>query len=300
MKREILHLRIRQKSYLLGERTWYMGVLNVTPDSFSDGGQFLAPEKAIERALQMIDEGADIIDIGGESSRPGSDPVPAEEELRRIMPVIKGLRRQTNCLLSVDTTKSLVAQQALDEGADIINDISAGQFDPRMLALARKYHVPVILMHMKGRPKTMQINPFYKDTLQEIGQFLAARVETASQAGLTSSQIIIDPGIGFGKRFEDNLLLLNHLHYFQKFHLPLLVGVSRKSFIGEIIAQPPEKRLAGTIGACLVAVLRGTHILRVHDVRPIREAVQVAEKILATSLSSSSSENKEVKERYVH
>jgi len=299
MKRELLQLKIRQRTYLLGERTWYMGVLNVTPDSFSDGGKFLSPEKAIERALQMIEEGADIIDIGGESSRPGSDPVPAKEELKRIIPVIKRLRPQTNCLLSVDTTKSFVAKEALEEGVDLINDISAGRFDSEIFNLAHKYQVPLILMHMKGRPKTMQVNPFYKDTLHEIAQFLADRVAAAHRAGLTSNQIVIDPGIGFGKRFEDNLLLLNHLNFFQKFHLPLLVGVSRKSFIGEITGQPPEKRLPGTIGACLIAVLRGVHILRVHDVRKVREAIRVAEEILA-SAPTSSSEKKDLKEGYVH
>lgn len=300
MKRELLQLKIREKTFLLGDRTWYMGVLNVTPDSFSDGGKFLSPEKATERALQMIEEGADIIDIGGESSRPGSDPVPAEEELRRIIPVIKRLRPQTHRLLSVDTTKSLVAKEALEEGADIINDISAGRFDSEILTLAHKYQVPLILMHMKGRPKTMQVNPYYKNTLREIAQFLGDRVAAARQAGLSSHQIIIDPGIGFGKRFEDNLLLLNHLNFFQRLHLPLLVGVSRKSFIGEIISQPPERRLAGTIGACLIAVLRGAHILRVHDVQAVREAVQVAEEILVSPSASSSSENEDLKEGYVH
>jgi len=300
MKRELLQLKIHEETYFLGERTWYMGILNVTPDSFSDGGKFLSPEKAVERALQMIEEGADIIDIGGESSRPGSEPVPAEEELRRIIPVIKKLRPQTDRLLSVDTTKSVVAEAALEEGVDLINDISAGRFDSEIFNLANKYQVPLILMHMKGRPKTMQVNPFYKDTLGEIDRFLDERVAMAHQAGLSSHQIIIDPGIGFGKRFKDNLLLLNHLDYFQKFHLPLLVGVSRKSFIGEIISQPPENRLAGTIGACLIAVLRGAYILRVHDVQAVREAVQVAEEILASLSPSSSSENKDLKEGYAH
>jgi len=299
MKRKITRLTLRNNSYLLGERTWLMGILNVTPDSFSDGGRFLSPERAIEHGLQMVEQGADIIDIGGESSRPGSNPVTAEEEVERILPVIKGLRKQTNCFLSVDTTKAYVAQQALDEGVDIINDISAGRFDPEILPLAKKYRATVILMHMKGQPKTMQINPVYENLLEEIGQFFSERISGAQKLGFDSSQLIIDPGIGFGKTFNHNLLLLNYLDYFQRFSAPLLVGVSRKSFIGEIVEQPPEKRLAGTIGACLAAIVRGTHILRVHDVQPIKEAIQVAEKIFNTHFSSPK-ENKHEKESYVH
>lgn len=299
MKREITRLTLRNKSYLLGERTWIMGILNVTPDSFSDGGQFLDPEKAIEHGLRMVEQGADIIDIGGESSRPGSEPITVEEELRRILPVIKGLRKQTDCFLSVDTTKASVAKQALDEGVDIINDISAGRFDPEILPLAKKYNASVVLMHMKGQPKTMQINPDYENLLEEIGQFFTERINEAQKLGFDSCQLIIDPGIGFGKRLNHNLLLLNYLDYFQRFHVPLLIGVSRKSFIGEITTQPPENRLAGTIGACLAAIFRGAHILRVHDVQPVKEAVQVAEKIFSTHFSSSK-ENKNRKENYAH
>jgi len=257
-----------------------MGVINVTPDSFFDGGLYSDPEKAFERGMEFVSEGADIIDIGGESSRPGSDPVPVDEELRRVLPVISRLRKKTKTLISVDTTKFEVAEAALDAGADIINDISSFKLDPKILMLAAQYETGFILMHMKGMPKTMQDNPYYTDVLGEIKSFLSDKLEVAQAYGLRREKILIDPGIGFGKRLEDNLVLLNNLCFFEDLQRPILVGVSRKSFIGKILNSPPQERLEGTIAASVVSIIRGAHILRVHDVKAVKRAVLIAEAIL--------------------
>jgi dihydropteroate synthase len=258
-----------------------MGIINVTPDSFYDGGLYLNPEKAVAHGLELAAEGADILDIGGESSRPGSDPTPEDDELRRIVPVIAGLRRQSDVLLSVDTTKPAVAEAALDAGADIINDISSFRLEPRILTLAARRKAGFILMHMAGMPKTMQLQPHYDDVIGEIRTFLAERLDIAEAYGLERERLVIDPGIGFGKRLEDNLALLNGLAAFEDLDRPVLVGVSRKSFIGKILNAPPEDRLEGTIAAAVVGIVRGAHILRVHDVRAVKRAVQVTEAILA-------------------
>jgi len=228
----------------------------------------------------MADEGADIIDVGGESSRPGSDPIPSEDELRRVTPVIKALRKQTKALLSVDTTKSEVVAAALDEGADIINDISALRFDPDMAPLAARRKVPVILMHMKGTPKNMQLNPHYEDVTGEIRSFFVERIETAQASGIRRDKIIIDPGIGFGKRFEDNLVLIKNLGAFRSLDRPILVGVSRKAFLGRLLNKPPSQRLEGTVAASVISILGGAHILRVHDVASVRMASAVADAII--------------------
>ena len=273
-------LRINNKNYLLGTRTWLMGVINVTPDSFSDGGLYFNKERAVRRGLELVAAGADIIDIGGESSRPGSKPISKEEEIKRVIPVISALRKQTEALISIDTTKSEVAEAALDAGANILNDISAGRFDPKIIALAVKRKTPLILMHMKGTPQTMQINPYYQDMLKEIKTFLQERIKVAEARGLEKEKIIIDPGIGFGKKFEDNLVLINNLRFLEDLNCPILIGVSRKSFIGQILNLPPHQRLEGTIAASILSVINGAHILRVHDVEPVRRAVQVAEAIL--------------------
>lgn len=257
-----------------------MGVLNVTPDSFYDGGRFFDPGRAVAQGLELAGQGADIIDIGGESSRPGSDPVPAEEEIRRVVPVITALRRQTSAFLSIDTTKSSVARAALDAGADLINDISALRFDEDILRLAAGREAAVVLMHMQGIPKTMQAAPSYEDTLAEVRGFLVKRLAAAVQAGLSRDRILVDPGIGFGKRLKDNLVLLSHLPVLEDLGCPILVGPSRKSFIGQILDLPPEERLEGTIAASVLSVARGAHVLRVHDVRAVRRAVRVAEAIL--------------------
>jgi dihydropteroate synthase len=279
-------LNINGKDYLLGSRTWFMGVLNVTPDSFSEGSLYFDKEKAVDRGLELVQEGADIIDVGGESSRPGSDPVPREEEMRRIIPVISDLKKKTSVLISVDTTKSEVAEAAVDAGADMVNDISAFRFDPRMSSLIAKIDIPVILMHMKGTPKTMQDNPHYDDVLGEVKAFLRERIKEAQNKGVKKEKILIDPGIGFGKRLQDNLALINRLGEMEELDRLLLVGVSRKSFIGNLLNLPPQERLEGTIASSLLSVLHGAHILRVHDVKAVKRAILVAEAIISESSSS--------------
>lgn len=257
-----------------------MGVLNVTPDSFSDGGSYFNKEKAVQRGLSLAAEGADIIDVGGESSRPGSEPVTAQEERARVIPVISRLRRKTNVLISIDTTKSDVAKAALDEGADIVNDISAFRFDPSMISLAAQRRVPIILMHMKGTPKTMQKNPYYENVLLEIKNFFKERIATALSHGISEESIIVDPGIGFGKRFQDNLTLIKNLHFLEELNRPILIGTSRKSFLGQILNSPPEERLEGSLASSVFSILQGAHILRVHDLGAVKKAVQVTEAIL--------------------
>jgi len=258
-----------------------MGVLNITPDSFYDGGVYFDPARAVERGLELAADGADIIDVGGESTRPGADPVPAGEEQRRILPVIAALRKKTKALISVDTTKAEVAEAALASGADIINDISAGRFDVRMLPVAARSGAGLILMHMKGTPKTMQIDPHYEDVVAEVKAFLRERIDAAESCGIQRERIIIDPGIGFGKTFEDNLTLLNSLASLAELGRPVLVGISRKSFIGNILNLEAQERLEGTIAAAVVSVISGASLLRVHDLRAVKRAVTVAETILS-------------------
>ena len=257
-----------------------MGILNVTPDSFSDGNLYFDREKAVKHGLDLVKEGADILDVGGESSRPGSDRVPVEEELRRILPVISELRENTDTILSVDTTKADVARRALDAGADMINDISSFQFDPDMLPLAAERETPVILMHMKGNPKTMQDNPSYENLLAEVNSFFQERIDMAVSSGIKREKIIIDPGIGFGKKFRDNLSLIRNLRYFEELERPLIVGLSRKSVIGKIVGQPSQDRLEGSLSAAVLSVSQGAHMLRVHDVAATKKAILVADAIL--------------------
>lgn len=257
-----------------------MGILNVTPDSFSDGNLYFDRDRAISHGLRLISEGADIIDIGGESSRPGSDPIPARDELIRILPVVSELREKSDVLLSIDTTKAEVAEKALHAGADIINDISSLRFDLEMLPLVAEKQVPVILMHMKGIPKTMQDNPVYEDLLGEVKSFLEGQMKTAIASGVSQNKIILDPGIGFGKRFEDNLSLIRNLDFMEELGRPVVVGLSRKSFIGTILNEPPQGRLEGSLSAAVLSVSKGAHILRTHDVAATKKAVRVAESIL--------------------
>jgi len=293
-------LQINDKQFLLGSRTWLMGVINVTPDSFSDGGIYFKREKAVERGLELASEGADIIDIGGESTRPGAIPIPKEEEINRVIPVISELRRRTEVLISVDTTKGEVAKAAIEVGADIVNDISALRFDPEMKSLVAQKNIPVVLMHMKGTPQTMQINPRYDDVLKEAKTFLEERIEEALSFGIKKEKIIIDPGIGFGKRLEDNLALINNLSVFEDLERPILVGISRKSFLGKILNLPPEERLEGTIASAILSINHGAHILRVHDVEGVKRAVSVAEAIMNTHPRDSYFEEREKsKDRYV-
>ncbi len=246
-----------------------MGILNVTPDSFSDGGQFLRAKNAYRHAREMMEAGAEIIDIGGESTRPGASPVSETEEWERISPVLKKLSRLKECIISVDTVKSEVARRALAEGAHIINDISAMQFDPHMAEVAAAYQAPVVLMHIQGVPKTMQQKPHYHHLMEEVFTFLSERVDYATSRGV--EQLIIDPGIGFGKRLNDNFELIRRLGELRGLGYPILLGASRKSFIGKITEAPPEERGSGTVAANLYGFLNGAHIFRVHDVR---EAIQ--------------------------
>ncbi len=262
----------------LGRRTLIMGILNVTPDSFSDGGQFFSLEGAVERARQLIREGADIIDIGGESSRPGAQPVPTEEELRRVIPVIRAIRRESSVPISIDTYKAAVAEAALDAGANMVNDISALRFDPQMVTIVARAQVPVVLMHMQGEPRTMQQNPVYTDVVREIKEFLAGRIAFARAHGI--ERILIDPGIGFGKTVAHNLEILKRLGELTELHCPILIGTSRKSFIGRLGSTgseplPIEQRLEGTIASNVIAVLNGAQVVRVHDVAPMKRALAI-------------------------
>ena len=257
-----------------------MGVLNVTPDSFSDGGRFLDKDKALARALEMIDEGADIIDIGGESTRPGAKEVPVEEEIRRVVPVIEKLAGRANLEISIDTRKSKVAEAALRAGASIVNDIS-GLRDKDMESVAAKYKAGVILMHMNGTPENMQNSCNYSDLIGEIKGFLRFSADEAIRAGVEKDSIAIDPGIGFGKTVEQNLEILNRLEEFRDLGFPLCVGTSRKTFIGKLLDLPSTgDRLSGTIATCVAAVINGARILRVHDVKAVKDAVIITERIL--------------------
>ncbi len=261
------------------DRVLVMGALNVTPDSFYDGGRYARSEDAIEHGLCMAKEGADIVDIGGESSRPGSQPISPAEELERVVPVIEGIRRRSDVLLSVDTTKAAVAEEAIACGASMVNDISALRFDPKMAEVIGGSGAFVILMHMVGTPKTMQIAPRYTDVVTEIKAFLAERIEAAVQLGIERARIIIDPGIGFGKRLEHNLTLLKGLSSFTTLQAPILVGLSRKSFLGKLLDLPPEERLEGTIAANALAIVNGADIIRVHDVKEGRRTADVARRL---------------------
>jgi dihydropteroate synthase len=258
------------------EKTLIMGILNVTPDSFSDAGLFNNVETAVAHAIQMVSDGADIIDIGGESTRPGSEPLSEKEEIERVLPVVQRLRKEISVPLSIDTYKPKVADACLKEGAHLINDIT-GLKNPEMRTIIAQHEIPVILMHMKGTPKTMQENPEYHDLLQEITDFFRQQITVAQKEHI--QQIIIDPGIGFGKTLEHNLQILKHLTMFEELGCPILVGPSRKSFIGKITGLPVTERLEGTLAAIAISVLNGAHIVRVHDVKECKRAVQVADAI---------------------
>jgi len=263
----------------MGPRPLVMGVLNVTPDSFSDGDQFFTFASAVEHARDMCTEGADVIDIGGESTRPGSEQVSAAEERTRVIPVIKELSAEATVPISIDTRKAEVAAAALDAGAEMINDVSALRADPEMAALAAEHKVPVVLMHMQGTPKTMQLKPTYKDVVTEVVEWLAERVHFAMDAGIAESRLLVDPGFGFGKTAQHNLELLRRLHELHRLGRPVLVGTSRKAMLGKILGVPERERLYGTLATVAAAVLSGCHMVRVHDVRPALEVVKVCEAI---------------------
>jgi dihydropteroate synthase len=252
-----------------------MGILNVTPDSFSDGGRYLGMEQAILQGQKLAEDGADFIDVGGESTRPGSEPVPIEEEIRRVIPVIESLAKKIGAPISIDTCKAEVAEAALQVGAVIINDISAMTFDAKMASLVAKYKASVVLMHIQGTPKTMQLNPSYKNVTEDVKQFLHERIEAAVKAGI--KQIIIDPGIGFGKKYEHNIQLLKELKSFTSLGHPLLVGVSKKTFLGAILNLPPSERVEGTAAAVTASILNGTNIIRVHDVKEMKRVAMVSD-----------------------
>jgi dihydropteroate synthase len=262
-----------------------MGVVNVTPDSFSDGGRFYGVEKAVQHALDLIADGADLIDVGGESTRPGAEPVSEEEEMRRVLPVIEKLARVIRVPLSVDTTKSTVARRAIEEGASIVNDVGAMRFDPRMAEVVRRAGSGLVLMHMKGYPRTMQRRPAYRSLMGEIFHFLSDRVELALSRGIRAGQIVVDPGIGFGKTGRHNLEILHRLPELRPLGRPLLVGPSRKAFIGKLLDLPPTDRLEGTAAAVAAAVLGGARLIRVHDVAAMARVAKVAEAIRRESMT---------------
>jgi dihydropteroate synthase len=264
-----------EKEYDLASRTHIMGVLNVTPDSFSDGGKYLGLEQAIVQGLKLAEDGADFIDVGGESTRPGSELVSVEEEIRRVVPVINALSKKVNIPISIDTSKSDTAEAALQAGAIIVNDISAMTFDAKMASVVVKYRASIVLMHMKGAPQTMQENPTYENVTAEVKQFLSERLFAAKEAGI--EQIIIDPGIGFGKKIEHNIQLLRELKSFTSFGYPLLIGPSRKAFLGAILHLPPNERIEGTAAVVTSAILNGANIIRVHDVKEMKRVAMVTD-----------------------
>ena len=268
--------KLRNKTISLGGSPLIMGILNATPDSFSDGGKFNTTKKATNHALKMIDDGADIIDIGGESTRPGSKQISLNEEINRTIPIIKSLRKlNDSILISIDTSKSEVARQAMQEGADIINDVTSYNNDLNMPEIVREYDAGIILMHMQGSPENMQIDPSYDNVVGEVSEFLNKKILNSIESGIIKDSIIIDPGIGFGKNINQNLTLLKNLDKFTKVH-PTLIGLSRKSFIGEIIGEKnPKDRLAGSLGATAFSIIQGTHILRVHDVKETRDVCEI-------------------------
>ncbi|NPA49932.1 MAG: dihydropteroate synthase [Thermodesulfobacteria bacterium] len=271
-------LKIRGRVFEWGRRPYLVGVLNITPDSFSDGGLYLARDAALRRTEDLIEAGADIIDVGGESTRPFARPVPVEEELRRVIPVIEAIRNRFEEIpLSVDTYKAKVAEEALLAGADIVNDISAMRFDPEMAKVVARNKAPVILMHMKGTPQTMQVDPTYEDVLQEIKNFFEERVSFAEENGIGREKIILDPGIGFGKRFEDNLKIIKQVEYFKTLRLPVMLGPSRKSFLGQIVGKEAAERDPATMAVVAYATLKGVDLLRVHNVSMAKDVILVME-----------------------
>lgn len=273
-------LTIRDRSFCWGERTYLMGVLNVTPDSFSDGGEFNTPEAALTQAQRLVDAGVDILDIGGQSTRPGAEEVSEAAELQRVLPVVKAVRSSLSVPISVDTTRAAVAKEAVAVGADMVNDISGGTFDPDMFPVVAQLGVPIILMHIRGTPQTMQKLTDYHNVIDEIYQFLEGQIRAAINAGIVRSRLIIDPGIGFAKTAEQNVQLLQQLSAFRSLGVPILVGVSRKSFIGRILHQPdPKQRVWGTAAACCAAIASGSDILRVHDVSEMHDVCRVADAI---------------------
>ena len=289
--RKKFRLKLRSRTLILGERTLVMGVLNITPDSFSDAGKFFDVHEAIDRAVAIERDGADLLDIGAESTKPGSHAIPAEEELRRLLPVLGALRRLIKIPFSVDTQKAEVAEAALDAGAEMINDISGLNHDTRIAEVAAKRGAPLILMHMHGEPATMQAGPFARDVMRDVAKGLRASLAKARKAGIPEAQIILDPGIGFGKSHSQNYELLQKLPQLAKMGYPLLVGTSRKGFLGATLARdgrpaPPEERIWGTAATVTASILNGAHIVRVHDVVEMAQVARVADCVAYPHLRS--------------
>ena len=281
-QRRKFRLRLPARTIALGERTLVMGVLNVTPDSFSDGGQFFDAEQAVDHAFAIERAGADILDVGGESTRPGSKSISAEEEIGRVLPVLQELRGRLKIPISIDTQKAGVAQAAVEAGAEILNDISGLRADPAIAEVARRHGLPIILMHMRGSPRTMQQEPFARDVMRDVTRGLLQAAARARRAGIAKSRIILDPGIGFGKSFDQNFELLARLPELARLGYPLLVGTSRKAFIGHALGGVPEdQRLWGTAATVTASILAGAHIVRVHDVAEMTQVANIADSLLA-------------------
>ena len=277
-KKQVNTMEVNGKTFEFGKKRYIMGILNTTPDSFSDGGKFNNIESALKHAKEMLEEGADIIDVGGESTRPGAEKVPEEVEIQRTAPIIKEIRSAfPDAVISIDSYKANVAETAIKNGANIINDISGLRFDERMKSVAKEYGVPVVVMHIKGTPENMQKNPYYENVIKELLEYFDERINALESFGI--SKIIIDPGIGFGKRIEDNLQIIDRLNAFKIFGKPILLGASRKSFIGHTLNKTVEQRLYGTLAADAYGIFRGADIIRVHDVAPHRDLLKMFEAI---------------------
>lgn len=274
------------KTLELSKRPHIMGVLNVTPDSFYDGGRYLDPARAVERAIQMAEEGADIIDVGGESTRPGSSPVDADEERARVIPVIQAVTQRIPVPVSIDTRKSDVADAAIEAGARIVNDVSGLRHDPEMAGVVAAADIPVVLMHIRGKPENMQEKTTYRNLIDEIYEYLDASIRLGVEAGISRRKMIVDPGIGFGKSWAQNYTLLNRLGEFKSLDCPMLLGVSRKSFIGWTLNVPEEERLMGTAAAVAACVLHGVQIIRVHDVKEMVQVVRIADRVRKSAIQS--------------
>jgi dihydropteroate synthase len=271
---------VRGQTVLLTPAPWLMGIVNATPDSFSDGGRFLDPSLAVDHSLRLVDEGASIIDIGGESTRPGAEPVGVDEELRRVIPVVERAASQTKSLISIDTTKARVAAEALAAGAHIVNDISGLTFDPDMPNVCASRRAGVICMHIRGTPQTMQEDPRYDNVVKEVFQFLKQRLADFERIGISREQVVFDPGIGFGKTADHNLQLLSSIGELRAAGRPLCIGHSRKRFLKKLLGRPIDERLFGTIGVAIAVALQGADIIRVHDVAPCRDALLACQAIL--------------------
>ncbi|WP_219999484.1 dihydropteroate synthase [Nitrospira lenta] len=284
MKRNIVLAKGR--SLPIREYPLMMGIVNVTPDSFSDGGRYATVDQAVERAVALVAQGADILDLGAESTRPGATPVGEQEEMDRLLPVLQAVVKQTTVPISVDTMKSRVAREALHVGASIINDVTAMRFDPDMAAVVAQSAAGIVMMHMQGMPTTMQESPRYDSVVDDVRMFFVERIAAAERAGIAKSQIVLDPGFGFGKLLIHNLELLNHLSSFDQLGCPMLVGLSRKAFLGKILDRPVQDREWGTAAAVALAVDRGASIIRVHDVANMRDVVMVAAAVRAATHTS--------------